>query len=60
MNVYIDPKSIADYRTFLQLSDFRHTHQRPYAWFPDEYAERIGLVSTSGPLTVASQRTPTH
>jgi hypothetical protein len=57
MNLYIDPKSIDDYKTFLavkRLPTYRINGRM--AWFPDEYADRLGLSASS----VAASAIETH
>lgn len=45
MRLTLDPKSIADYKTFLRVKSLPVFSIRGReAWFPDEYAERLGIT----------------
>lgn len=56
MEAILDPRSTADYRLFLQIKSlpvFRIRGRE--AWFPDEYADRLGLAP---PIVKATNYTP--
>lgn len=47
MKVKLDPRSLRDYRLFLQIKALpKYRFGSRYAEFPDEYAERLGLDAT--------------
>ncbi len=49
MQLTLNPSSIADYRRFLAVKSLPVYRIRGReAWFPDEYAERLGLATTAG------------
>jgi superfamily II DNA or RNA helicase len=48
MKIVLDPNSIDDYRKFIAIKSlprFKFTGRE--AWFPDEYADRLGLAESS-------------
>ncbi len=45
MRLTLDPKDADDYRRFIEIKRLpRYSIQGRVAWFPDEYAERLGLA----------------
>lgn len=47
MNIQLNPKSVADYATFLKVKALpKYTFTGRTASFPDEYADRIGMAET--------------
>jgi len=49
MEVYLRPESLDDYRLFLQIKALpKYSIQGHVAYFPDEYACRLGFESSSG------------
>lgn len=51
MNIVLDPSSINDYRTFLRVKSLPvYSVRGREAWFPDEYAERLGITTEDSQL----------
>lgn len=57
MDVYLDPRRLEDYRTFLAIKQLPvYSFCGRTAWFPDEYAHRLGLdVKTKARLVYTPQ-----
>lgn len=48
MQIFLDPSSIESYRLFLKIKKLpHHRFTGCSAWFPDEYAEKIGMEAKS-------------